>query len=120
VSRLCRRTPTEITPAGETAASGHDPVDAVTAGAITRRLDRLQARGLVSRDRDRHDKRVIHVSLTSKGRDLIDEIVAGLIEEKNGLLTRLSEREHETLERLLTRWLSWLDENARQAHLERN
>jgi DNA-binding MarR family transcriptional regulator len=33
----------------------------VTAGAITRRLDRLQARGLVSRERDRRDKRVIHV-----------------------------------------------------------
>ena len=86
----------------------------VTAGAITRRLDRLQARGLVSRERDRRDKRVIHVSLTGKGRDLIDGILAGLMEKESRFLTPFSERERETLERLLTRWLRWLDENARK------
>src|ERR671927_1496659 len=40
----------------------------VTAGAISQRLDRLQARGLVPRRRDHPHKRVIHVSLTNKGR----------------------------------------------------
>jgi DNA-binding MarR family transcriptional regulator len=81
----------------------------VTASAITRRLDRLQTRGLVSRERDRHDKRVIHVRLTSKGHELIDGIVAGLTDKESGLLTPFSQRERETLERLLTRWLSWLE-----------
>jgi DNA-binding MarR family transcriptional regulator len=89
-----------------------EAVSPVTAGAITRRLHRLEARGLVSRKRDRQDKRVIHVSLTSKGRDLIDEIVVGLTERESGFLTPFSEKERETLERLLTRWLRWLDENA--------
>ena len=84
----------------------------VTAGAISQRLDRLQARGLVRRERDAGDKRVIHVSLTKKGRDLIDSVVAGLMERENLLLTPFSERERRTLERLLTRWLRWLDENS--------
>lgn len=83
----------------------------VTAGAISQRLDRLEARGLVSRERDSDDKRVIHISLTDKGRELIDSVVAGLMERENALLTPFSERERKTLERLLTRWLRWLDEN---------
>src|SRR5918912_2247810 len=40
----------------------------VTAGAISQRLDRLEARGFIRRTRDDGDKSVIHVSLTKKGR----------------------------------------------------
>jgi DNA-binding MarR family transcriptional regulator len=82
----------------------------VTAGAISQRLDRLEARGFVRRERDQADKRVIHVSLTKKGRDLIDGVVAGLMERENLLLTPLNERERKTLERLLTRWLRWFED----------
>ncbi len=84
----------------------------VTAGAISQRLDRLEARGLVRRDRDHVDKRIIHISLTKKGRELIDGIVAGLMEKESVLLTPFSERDRRTLEGLLTHWLRWLDENA--------
>src|ERR687886_2481815 len=45
----------------------------VTAGAVSQRLDRLEARGFVRRRRDDGDKRVIHVTLTRKGRKLIDD-----------------------------------------------
>jgi hypothetical protein len=38
--------------------------------------------------------------------------VVGLTERESGFLTPFSEKERETLERLLTRWLRWLDENA--------
>jgi DNA-binding MarR family transcriptional regulator len=82
----------------------------VTAGAISQRLDRLEARGLVTRERDDADRRVIHVTLTRKGRDLIDGIVAGLMEREDVLLTPLSQREQATLQRLLTRWLRWLED----------
>src|SRR5919201_932947 len=81
----------------------------VTAGAISQRLDRLEARGFVRRTRDDGDKRVIHVSLTKKGRDLIDAVVAGLMEREELLLTPFNERERKTLERLLTRWLRWFE-----------
>src|ERR671934_1203213 len=81
----------------------------VTAGAISQRLDRLQARGFVRPPRDDRDKRGIHVSLTKKGRDLIDAVVAGLMEREDALLTPFNERERKTLERLLTRWLRWFE-----------
>jgi DNA-binding MarR family transcriptional regulator len=81
----------------------------VTAGAVSQRLDRLEKRGFVRRERDTGDRRVIHVELTRKGRDLIDGVVAGLMEKEGVLLTPLSERERATLERLLTRWLRWLE-----------
>jgi DNA-binding MarR family transcriptional regulator len=82
----------------------------VTAGAISQRLDRLEARGFVKRERDAGDRRVIHVGLTKKGRDLIDAVVAGLMQREDVLLTPLTERERETLERLLRRWLRWFEE----------
>lgn len=82
----------------------------VTAGAISQRLDRLEARGLVHRERDHEDKRVIHVSLTKKGRNLIDRVVAGLMEREELMLTPFNERERKTLERLLTRWLRWFED----------
>lgn len=82
----------------------------VTAGAISQRLDRLEARGLVRRERDERDRRVIHVSLTKRGRHLVDGVVAGLMEREGELLAPLTQAERKTLERLLKRWLWWLDE----------
>jgi DNA-binding MarR family transcriptional regulator len=82
----------------------------VTAGAISQRLDRLEARGFVRRTRDDGDKRVIYVSLTKTGRELIDAVVAGLMAREELLLTPFNERERKTLERLLKRWLNWFEE----------
>src|ERR671937_2449359 len=64
----------------------------VTAGAISQRLDRLEARGFVRRERDKFDKRVVHVRLTKKGRELIDAVVAGLMERENRLLAPFNGR----------------------------
>jgi DNA-binding MarR family transcriptional regulator len=81
----------------------------VTAGAVSQRLDRLQARGLVRRERDNVDKRVIYVTLTRKGRELIDAVVGGLMERESQLLGPFNDHERKTLERLLTRWLRWFE-----------
>ena len=87
----------------------------VTAGAVSQRLDRLEDRGLVRRERDRNDKRVIHVTLTKKGRDLIDTVVAGLMARETELLAPFNERERKTLERLLRRWLRWFEADGRSS-----
>jgi DNA-binding MarR family transcriptional regulator len=86
----------------------------VTAGAVSQRLDRLEGRGLVLRERDTLDKRVINVTLTRKGRALIDGVVAGLMERENQLLAPFTESERQTLEPLLTRWLRWFEERDRR------
>ena len=41
----------------------------VTRSAMTALLDALEARGLVARRRDTHDRRVVYVGLTEAGRD---------------------------------------------------
>ena len=41
---------------------------------ITRLVDQLRARGLVTRARSRKDRRVVEVSITSKGLDLLREL----------------------------------------------
>ncbi|MEO3885384.1 MarR family transcriptional regulator [Nonomuraea sp. B5E05] len=47
----------------------------VTSGAITQRLDRLEARGLVTRAPSDLDGRGVHVTLTDEGHTLIDEVL---------------------------------------------
>ena len=84
----------------------------VTAGAISQRLDRLEERGLVRRERDDRDRRLVHVQLTDEGKELVDGIVAGLMHEENQLLEPLDDEDRAALERVLTVWLRWLDEHA--------
>ena len=45
-----------------------------TGGSTTSMLDNLEKLGLVARDRDTEDRRIIYVSLTPKGVDLFDRI----------------------------------------------
>jgi MarR family 2-MHQ and catechol resistance regulon transcriptional repressor len=56
-----------------------------SAGNITMVIDNLEKQGLVQRERDTEDRRMIIVSLTSTGRDLISKIfpahVAAVVEE---------------------------------------
>jgi len=46
----------------------------VTAANITRVIDRLQGDGLVIRQRDPSDRRVLHASLTPRGQELLEKI----------------------------------------------
>ncbi|MDK6202842.1 MarR family transcriptional regulator [Oligella urethralis] len=48
----------------------------VDTGAMTRTLDRLECKGLITRTRSQKDKRVVELSLTDKSRHLRTEIVA--------------------------------------------
>jgi DNA-binding MarR family transcriptional regulator len=84
----------------------------VTAGAISQRLARLEREGLIARERDPADRRVIYVALTRKGRNLIDNIVAGLMEREERLLASLSQTERRQLEKLLTTWMRALDQSS--------
>ncbi|MBW4718226.1 MarR family winged helix-turn-helix transcriptional regulator [Saccharothrix obliqua] len=47
----------------------------VTAGAITNRIDRMAAKGLVVRVPDPVDRRVVRVRLTDEGRVLVDAVL---------------------------------------------
>ena len=72
----------------------------VTTGAITNRIDRLEERGLVERDRT-DDRRKVVVRLTPRGRRLVDEVVGDHMATEREILSPLSRRRQEELARLL-------------------
>jgi DNA-binding MarR family transcriptional regulator len=73
----------------------------VTSGAITQRLDRLEARGLVRRGPHPGDGRVVLVSLTDQGRDLVDRVLPDHLATEERLLAALSAEQRATLAGLL-------------------
>jgi DNA-binding MarR family transcriptional regulator len=70
--------------AGELAALTH-----VTSGTMTSRLDRLVARGLVTRRQDPADGRLVRVRLTAAGRERVDAAFAQLLCSEQELLATL-------------------------------
>ena len=69
----------------------------VTSGAITQRLDKLEARGLVKRSRSRSDGRGSDVSLTAAGRRLIDKALPDHLATEERLLQGLSPKQRGAL-----------------------
>ncbi len=78
----------------------------VTSGTMTNRIDRLVARGLVSRGPDPSDRRGVTVTLTTAGRTVVDAAMADLLDRERVLLNRLSTSERAQLAGLLRRLLS--------------
>ncbi|GAA0361001.1 MarR family transcriptional regulator [Actinoallomurus spadix] len=73
----------------------------VTSGAITNRIDRLAAKGLVERVPDEQDRRSVRVRLTERGRALVDEIVGLHVANEARLLSSLSPERRTELAGLL-------------------
>jgi DNA-binding MarR family transcriptional regulator len=73
----------------------------LSSAGVTFRLDRLEAAGLIERQRDSEDRRVVHSALTDKGLEVINRTIEAHLEAEAALLQGLSEREREQLARLL-------------------
>lgn len=82
----------------------------VTTGAMTKRLDRLERDGLVTRRRSSSDGRARVVALTPAGRALIDQAFTDHMTNEHRLLTPLTPEETTTLESLLKKWLTHYDQ----------
>ncbi|MCM2430812.1 MarR family winged helix-turn-helix transcriptional regulator [Streptomyces sp. RKAG337] len=78
----------------------------VTTGAMTKRIDRLEREGLVTRRRAASDGRGRVVALTPAGRELIDAAFTEHMGNERRLMDRLTPQEAAGLEELLTAWLS--------------
>ncbi|HRD59711.1 MAG TPA: MarR family transcriptional regulator [Nocardioides sp.] len=78
----------------------------VTTGAATKRIDRLEAAGLVSRRTSEADARGRVIALTSAGKRVIDDAFTAHIANEHRLLAPLSDRDRAELQRLLTTWLA--------------
>ncbi|MFI9817805.1 MarR family winged helix-turn-helix transcriptional regulator [Saccharothrix variisporea] len=73
----------------------------VTSGAITNRIDRLEARGFVRRAQSPSDRRLVRVRLTDAGREVVDAVLVGHVANEETLLAPLSPVEREALAGLL-------------------
>jgi DNA-binding MarR family transcriptional regulator len=82
----------------------------LTSGAMTSRLDQLEAEGLVRRLRDPDDRRGVLVELTEKGRKRHHEALGVQAKKETLLAEALSEREMEQLNTLLRRVMLTLEE----------
>jgi DNA-binding MarR family transcriptional regulator len=69
---------------------------------VTRLLDRMEDAGLVTRERDAADRRLVTTHLTGRGRELVDALDGPVAEEHERRLGRLDDDELRTLVRLLT------------------
>jgi DNA-binding MarR family transcriptional regulator len=76
------------------------------AGAMTRLLDRLEAKGLCRRVRSVADRRVVNIELTEEGRVAAVGIPVVLSRVQNACLAGFSAEEFETLKGFLRRMLA--------------
>ncbi len=84
----------------------------VTTGAMTKRVDRLEAAGLVERSASAVDGRGRVVRLTPAGTELIDEAFAAHMRNEQRLVAALAPGDRDQLERLLTTWLAATEDPA--------
>ena len=78
----------------------------IDAGAVTRLLDRLEAKGLVRRERSSEDRRVVMVHLTAEGQRVTGELTAVLADIFNAHLQGFSQDEWQQLLHLLRRFIA--------------
>ena len=74
-------------------------------GSLTRLVDQLDRRGLIRRTRDRKDRRVVTLALTSAGRAAVNAAMPNVVAHCNDVLEGFSANEVKTLIALLTRVL---------------
>lgn len=81
----------------------------VSSGAMTNRLDRLEAAGMLVRTPDPDDRRRTRVRLTDRGRDVIDAALDAHVEALGRLFDGLTTADADELESLLRRILDRLE-----------
>ena len=73
----------------------------LTSGGTTKRLDKLEAKGLVAREPDPNDRRGTLIALTDAGRELIDGVTGPHLANEQRLLEPLTDKERDQLAALL-------------------
>lgn len=91
-----RRSPDQRRTAGELAAQ-----TLVTTGGLTLRVNRLEEAGLVARERDGIDARVVYVTLTPAGLDLVDKVADAHFANEARMLAGITAQQRSELSELL-------------------
>ena len=87
----------------------------VTSGAITNRLNRLVAKGFVTRETDPENRRSVIVTLTPQGLATVNDALVSHVENERALLAALDDDEQSQMIGLLRKFLEGLgDVDGRQ------
>lgn len=78
----------------------------ITSGATTRLIDGLEARGMLARDRDAADRRVVTLGITDEGARLVATIQHDVVDSWNAVLAEFTPGEVEGLVAILIRLLA--------------
>lgn len=73
----------------------------LSSAGVTFRLDRLETAGLIERQRDTQDRRVVYSQLTDKGLAVIEEAIGVHLATEHAMLAGLTRKECAELARLL-------------------
>ncbi|HEY5757869.1 MAG TPA: MarR family winged helix-turn-helix transcriptional regulator [Steroidobacter sp.] len=79
-------------------------------GAMTRLVDQLESRKLIERRRSADDRRVVELSLTDAGSEILDTLVPTAVNALNTALEGFSREEVKLLQSMLRRLTSRLEE----------
>jgi DNA-binding MarR family transcriptional regulator len=101
--------PYELTP-GELGAS-----TMVTSSAVTKRIDRLERAGLVTRTVSEQDARSRRIRLTDAGFALVDRLMADHVANEARLVSGLTTDQRAQLASLLRRWGQALEDDGSSA-----
>jgi len=82
----------------------------VTPGAVAQRLARLESAGLITRTHSKADRRMITVSLTTSGQELVDTVLPAHVANEQRLLAGFSPSERQAFASMLRRLLVSLDD----------
>ncbi|SOE93935.1 DNA-binding transcriptional regulator, MarR family [Burkholderia sp. D7] len=77
----------------------------IDTGLMTRMLDKLEAKELLQRSRSLEDRRVVNLTLTEKGEEVVAQIPEVAPDVLNARLKHFSKTEFEELRRLLRKFL---------------
>jgi DNA-binding MarR family transcriptional regulator len=78
----------------------------ITSGAMTNRIQRLVAKGLVNRETDPANLRSVLITLTDRGRELVGQALSDHVDNEARLLDSLSPDDQEHLAGLLRKLLT--------------
>ncbi|MFC4909831.1 MarR family winged helix-turn-helix transcriptional regulator [Actinomadura gamaensis] len=84
----------------------------VTSGAITNRIDKLEAKGLVERVRNGGDRRSVQIRLTPEGLELIDGLMAPHVDNVARMLAALPPERREQFDAALRVLLESLEDTS--------
>lgn len=73
----------------------------VSSGTMTNRIDRMVSHGLVEREADPHDRRMVRVFLTDRGLARVDAAMAALLAQEQEWLDSLAPADRDQLAHLL-------------------